>query len=68
MMYNDVMSTPHEKAVAKYNAKTYDRVTLRLKKDDAEALREYLGERSANQFINEAIKEKIDREKLQGRK
>ena len=67
-MYNDVMSTAHEKAVAKYNAKTYERVTLRLKKEDAEKLRLFLGERSANGFINEAIKEKIDRENLQGKK
>jgi len=67
-MYNDVMSTPHEKAVAKYNAKTYERVTLRLKKEDAETLRDFLGGRSANGFINDAIKEKMEREKLQGGK
>ena len=67
-MYNDVMSTPHEKAVAKYNAKTYERVTLRLKKEDAEILRVFLGGRSANGFINDAIKEKMEREKLQGGK
>lgn len=62
------MSKAHEKAVAKYNAKTYERVTLRLKKEDAETLRDFLGGRSANGFINDAIREKIEREKLRGKK
>ena len=56
------MSTSHERAVAKYNAKTYTEVKLRLRKEDAEKLRQHLNGRSANGFINAAIKEKIERE------
>lgn len=67
-MYNEPMSKAHEKAVAKYNIKTYTEVKLRLKKEDAETLRDFLGGRSANGFINDAIKEKMEREKLQGGK
>ena len=55
------------RAVAKYNAKTYTEIKLRLKKDDAERLKAYLDGRSANGFINEAIAEKIEREKSQGK-
>ena len=61
--YNGLMSKAHEKAVAKYNAKTYTEVKLRLRKEDAEELRVFLDGRSANGFINAAIREKIDREK-----
>lgn len=56
------MSKAHEKAVAKYNAKTYTEIKLRLRKDDATKLKEFLNGKSANGFINEAIKEKIERE------
>ena len=56
------MSKAHEKAVAKYNAKTYTEIKLRLKKDDADNLKKYLAGSSANKFINEAIKEKMDRD------
>lgn len=51
------------RAVAKYNEKTYDRITLRLRKEDAEAMREHIGGGSVNGFITEAIMEKIEREK-----
>lgn len=57
------MSKAHEKAVAKYNAANYEKLSLRLRKADAEKLREHLGGRSINGFINDAIKEKIEREK-----
>ena len=57
------MSKAHEKAVAKYNAKTYTEVKLRLKKDDAQTLRDFLQGRSLNGFVNDAIREKIEREK-----
>lgn len=60
------MSKAHEKAVAKYNAKTYEKVTLRLFKQDADDLRSFLAGRSINGFINEAIREKVEREKLHG--
>ena len=53
------------RAVEKYNAKNYDRLTVRLKKDDMQALRDYVGSGSINGFITQAIQEKIDREKLQ---
>ena len=54
------------RAVARYNAKTYSEIKVRLKKADAETLRDHLGGRSANSFINDAIAEKIQREKSQG--
>jgi len=63
MRYNETMSKAHEKAVAKYNAKTYTEVKLRLKKEDADELRKHLDGRSANGFINDAIREKINRER-----
>ena len=59
------MSKAHEKAVARYNAKTYSEIKLRMTKADAENLKKYLDGRSANRFINDAITEKIEREKLQ---
>lgn len=54
-----------KRAVAKYNAKTYTEIKLRLRKEDAQALKEYLNGRSANGFINAAIAEKLEREKQQ---
>lgn len=56
------MSKAHEKAVAKYNAANYEKLSVRLKKDDAKNLREFLAGRSMNGFITDAIHEKIDRE------
>jgi hypothetical protein len=56
------MSTAHERAVARYNAKTYTEVKLRLRKEDADNLKQHLAGRSANGFINDAIREKIERE------
>lgn len=64
--YNETMSKAHEKAVARYNAKTYTEIKLRMQKADAENLKKYLDGRSANGFINEAIAEKMKREKTQG--
>lgn len=59
------MSKAHEKAVARYNAKTYTEIKLRMKKEDAESLKTYLNGQSANGFINKAIQEKLEREKAQ---
>lgn len=59
------MSKAHEKAVERYNAKTYDRIYVRMKKDDAERMKKQLGGRSVNGFINDAIAEKLEREKQQ---
>lgn len=68
ILYNGLMaSVAKMRAVAKYNAKSYSEIKVRMRKEDAEAFREYLNGRSANGFINEAITEKIEREKLQGK-
>ena len=56
------ISAARMKANHKYDAKTYDKVTLRVKKTDMVKLREILGDNSLNGFINKAILEKIDRE------
>lgn len=56
------------RATAKYHAKTYDRVEVKIRKDgndkiilaDIEAAR---GKKSRTEFILEAIREKIEREK-----
>lgn len=61
--YNDVMATEAKKrAIERYNAKTYDRIYVRMKKADAERMKQHIGDRSVNGFINEAIAEKIERE------
>ena len=52
-----------KRAVEKYNAKSYERLTVRIRKDKIEELREALKNRSINGFINDAIWEKIEREK-----
>jgi hypothetical protein len=56
------VSAARMKANHKYDAKTYDKVTIRVKKADMERLRDILGDSSLNGFINQAILEKIDRE------
>ena len=50
------------KAVARYNAKTYTEIKLRMRKEDAEELKAHLDGKSANGFINQAIKEKLERD------
>lgn len=60
------MGKAHEKAVERYNAKTYDRIYVRMKKEDAEILKAHLQGRSINGFINDAIKEKLEKEKSHG--
>ena len=56
------MSKAHEQAVKRYNAKTYSEFTLRLKKEDADELRAHLNGMSANGYITQAIKEKMERD------
>ena len=53
---------------AKYNAKTYDRIVLTLKKGEAAKLTEYVSQRgeSRNAFILRAIDEQIKRDKEKG--
>lgn len=50
------------KANHKYDDKTYDKFTVRVRKTDMEKVREIMGDMSVNGFINIAIREKIDRE------
>lgn len=51
-----------QQAIERYNAKTYDRIYIRMRKDDAQALKDYLKGKSINKFVNDAIAEKIERE------
>lgn len=58
------MSKPATKAKNKYNAKTYDRINLQVKKGERDKLRAYAesqGE-SLNGFINRAIRETVERD------
>lgn len=59
------MGTTATKAKSKYNAKSYDRVYLTVKKgekDIIEAAATAAG-MSVNAYINEAIQERIERDK-----
>ena len=51
-----------KRAIKKYNAKTYTEIKLRIRKEEAERMKEHIAGRSINGFINEAIREKIERE------
>lgn len=56
------ISKAQQKATAKYNAKSYDRIELRVKKGEKAELQRVaavLGY-SLNEFINMAIEEKMD--------
>lgn len=58
------MGKPATKAKNKYNAKTYDRINLQVKKGERDKLRahaESQGE-SLNGFINRAIRETVERD------
>ena len=55
-----------QRAVARYNAKNYTRIALRLRNQDADELKGILNGRSINGFVTDAIREKIEREKSQG--
>lgn len=56
------ISAARMKANHKYDAKTYDKLTIRVKKSDMERVRAVLGDVSLNAFINQAILEKVDRD------
>ena len=56
------ISAARMKANHKYDEKTYDKLTIRVKKTDMERVRECMGNMSVNGFINAAIQEKVDRE------
>ena len=56
------VSAAKMKANHKYDAKTYDQFTIRVKKTDMERVRQIIGDMSINGFINSAIREKVDRD------
>jgi len=56
------VSAARIKANHKYDEKTYDKLTIRVKKTDMERVRECMGDMSINAFINQAILEKVDRD------
>lgn len=59
---NEKKSTnAHIKAVEKYNAKNYDRLTFRVKKEDTERIKKAVDGGSINGFIYKAVMEKIER-------
>lgn len=69
------VGTPRTRANNKYNAKAYDRIALQVKKGRRAELQEIAGrpatgrpKMSLNAFINEAIEEKVEREKLAAEK
>lgn len=53
------VSAAKMKANHKYDAKTYDRVTLRIKKQDMERIKTQLEGQSINGFMVGAILEKV---------
>ena len=64
------MGTPRTRANNKYNAKAYDRIALQVKKGRKAELQEIAGQPAAgrqkmslNAFINDAIEEKVERER-----
>lgn len=65
IVYNDIMSTTKakQKAVARYNARSYERITVRIRKEDIEDIKDAVGDRSMNGFVCDAIREKIERER-----
>ena len=62
------MTKPATKAKNKYNAKTYDRIALQVKKGEREQLRQHAEQRgeSLNGFINRAIRETVERDNKDG--
>lgn len=57
------ISEAQRRAVAKYNAKSYDRIELKVKKGEKDKLKLYAKEHgeSLNAFINRAIYETIEK-------
>jgi len=56
------ISAARMKANHKYDAKTYTRMTVRVKNTDLERIKLAMGDMSVNGFIYQAILEKVDRE------
>ena len=59
-----MISEAQKKAVAKYNAKSYDRIELKVPKGKKQIIKDFADSRgkSLNGFVNEAIDEKMSRE------
>lgn len=59
------LTEAQKRANAKYNAKAYDRIELKVKKGKKEVIKSHAENhgQSLNGFINEAIDEKMNREK-----
>lgn len=62
------MTKPATVAKNKYNAKTYDRIALQVKKGEREQLKSHAEKRgeSLNGFINRAIRETVERDNKDG--
>ena len=58
------LSEAQKKAVAKYNAKAYDRIELKVPKGKKSIIKEFAESKgkSVNGFVNEAVDEKMERE------
>ena len=58
------VSKAQQKAVAKYMAKAYDEIKLRVKKGKREEIKAHADQRgeSVNAFINRAIDEQMERD------
>lgn len=59
-----MISEAQKKAVAKYNAKSYDRIELKVPKGKKQIIKDFADSqgKSLNGFVNEAIDEKMSRE------
>lgn len=57
-------SESQKKAVAKYNAKAYDELKIRVPKGKKDTIKDFAASKgkSINEFANEAIDEKMERE------
>lgn len=60
-----IKSDAQRKAVAKYNAKAYEQIQLRVKTGEKEIIMSHAAKRgeSVNRFINRAISETMERDK-----
>lgn len=60
------VSKAQQKAVAKYEAKAYDKVLLRMAKGQLDIIKEHAKARgeSVNGYINRSVEERMEREPL----
>lgn len=64
-MNNLAYNEAQKKAVAKYNAKAYDELKIRVLKGKKQDIQDFARDKgkSLNEFVNTAIDEKIERDK-----